>query len=47
MPRSLEPLLPFVRMQYVTLLPSRVRAATVPPAPNSESSGCAVTTMTC
>src|SRR5437773_774645 len=33
-------------MTYVTSRPSLTIFATVPPAPNSESSGCAVTTMT-
>src|SRR5204863_293098 len=44
--RSLEPLFPLVTMTYVTSRPSLTIFATVPPAPNSESSGCAVTTIT-
>src|SRR2546429_1650760 len=44
--RSLEPLLPLVTITYVTSQPSLTSFATVPPAPNSESSGCAVTTST-
>src|SRR5262245_58427113 len=44
--RSLEPLLPLVAMTYVTSQPSLTSLAMVPPAPNSESSGCAVTTRT-
>src|SRR5439155_14189012 len=43
--RSLEPLLPFVTITYVTSQPSLTSLAMVPPAPNSESSGCAVTTI--
>src|SRR5438093_11236854 len=43
--RSLEPLLPFVTITYVTSQPSLTSLAMVPPAPNAESSGCAVTTI--
>jgi hypothetical protein len=46
MVRSLEPLLPLVTTQYATSRPSLTNFATVPPAPNSESSGCAVITIT-
>src|SRR3954470_14165416 len=42
--RSPEPLLPLVTITYVTSQPSLTSLATVPPVPNSESSGCAVTT---
>src|SRR5213076_1342137 len=37
---------PLVTMTYVTSRPSLTIFATVPPAPNSESSVCAVTTIT-
>src|SRR3989442_1163780 len=45
-PRSLDPLLPLVTITYATSRPSLASRATVPPARNSGSSGCAATTIT-
>ena len=42
--RSLDPLSPFVQTTRVTFLPSAHHFAIVPPAADSESSGCGVTT---